>query len=224
MSARAHKRQKTQTDSSDRDHGVATNSRVSLSSSSSSSQQQQLKRVSKNAPQEISSKRPVGRLRQVVTDMPVKIQRRDPRFESLSAGKFDASQFRKNYGFLDDIMKQEIGRLRDDLDNKSNARARTETETLELRRNMQGLESKLQSNQRKDFERKVIKEQEQKERELVKQGKKPFFLKKSEKRNLVLTKKFSEMKQSDVDRAIQRRRKKNASKERKQLPFSRRSD
>ncbi|KAK9367637.1 hypothetical protein V1509DRAFT_625797 [Lipomyces kononenkoae] len=172
------------------------------------------KRVSKHAPQEVSAKKPVSRYREVI-EVP-KIVRRDPRFESLS-GKFDESQFRKNYAFLDSYMESELHDTAEKI-----KKTKDINEVQKLQREYQSLDSKLKVSKRKDFERNILKEHEKNERELVKQGKKPFYLKKADKRKLILTKKFSEMKGSEVDRAIKRRRKKNISKERKQLPFSRR--
>ncbi|KAK9236851.1 hypothetical protein V1525DRAFT_405531 [Lipomyces kononenkoae] len=172
------------------------------------------KRVSKHAPQEVSAKRPVSRFREVI-EVP-KIVRRDPRFESLS-GKFDEAQFRKNYAFLHTYMDSELQDIAERI-----KKTKDTNEMQNLQREYQSLDSKLKASKRKDFERDILKEREKNERELVKQGKKPFYLKKADKRKLILTKKFSEMKSSEVDRAIKRRRKKNMSKERKQLPFSRR--
>ncbi|KAK9249004.1 hypothetical protein V1506DRAFT_526683 [Lipomyces tetrasporus] len=172
------------------------------------------KRVSKHAPQEVSAKKPVSRFRDVV-EVP-KIVRRDPRFESIS-GKFNEAQFRKNYAFLDEYREAELRNMGERL-----KKTKDTNQIQDLQREYQSLDSKLNSSKRKDFERQVLKEHEKKEKELVKQGKKPFYLKRADKRKLVLTKKFSEMKKSEVDRAIKRRRKKNISKERKQIPLSRR--
>ncbi|KAJ8101323.1 hypothetical protein POJ06DRAFT_94353 [Lipomyces tetrasporus] len=172
------------------------------------------KRVSKHAPQEASAKKPVSRFRNVV-EVP-KIVRRDPRFESIS-GKFNEAQFRKNYAFLDEYREAELRNMGERL-----KKTKDTNQIQDLQREYQSLDSKLNASKRKDFERQVLKEHEKKEKELVKQGKKPFYLKRADKRKLVLTKKFSEMKKSEVDRAIKRRRKKNISKERKQIPLSRR--
>ncbi|KAK7208227.1 hypothetical protein BZA70DRAFT_308975 [Myxozyma melibiosi] len=186
---------------------------LALEKGDTGSGKKQHKRSSKHAPQEISAKKPVGRFREVV-EVP-KIIRRDPRFEALS-GKFDDTQFRKNYGFLNEYRERELAELKERM-----AKTRDPVEVARMKKEYQSLESKLKAAKKKEFEKKVLKEAERKERELVKQGKKPFYMKKSDKRKLVLTQKFSEMKKSDVDRAIQRRRKKNISKERKKIPFAR---
>ncbi|KAK9455130.1 hypothetical protein V1511DRAFT_499551 [Dipodascopsis uninucleata] len=173
------------------------------------------RRKSKHAPQEISSKKPVSRYREIV-ETP-KIARRDPRFESLS-GKFNEAQFRKNYSFIDNYREQELKELGEQIKKTKNL-----DDAERLMKQYQSLESKLQTSKRKEFEHRVLKEYEAKERELVKQGKRPFYLKRADKRKLVLTEKFAQMKKSDVTKAIQKRRKKVASKEKKRLPLQRRS-
>ncbi|KVH91888.1 Protein of unknown function DUF947 [Cynara cardunculus var. scolymus] len=55
------------------------------------------KRENKNRPMEISSKKPVGRFREVI-QVPKKVVR-DPRFESL-CGTLDVDGFKKRYNFL----------------------------------------------------------------------------------------------------------------------------
>ncbi|KAK9474765.1 uncharacterized protein V1510DRAFT_349507, partial [Dipodascopsis tothii] len=168
------------------------------------------KRRSKHAPQELSSKVKVGRHREII-EVP-KIQRRDPRFEGLS-GKFDESKFQKHYAFLDEYRQTEIGELQ-----KQVKKEKDERQQEKLQRQLQSLQTKLDLSKKKQFERDVLREHKQKEKELVAQGKQPYFLKKSDKRNLILAKKFETMKKSDVDRAIKKRRKRNVAKERKNMP------
>ncbi|PIN07723.1 hypothetical protein CDL12_19704 [Handroanthus impetiginosus] len=54
-------------------------------------------RANKNRPMEMSSKKPVGRFREVI-QVPKKVVR-DPRFESL-CGTLDVDGFKKRYNFL----------------------------------------------------------------------------------------------------------------------------
>ena len=67
-------------------------------------------RANKNAPTEISSKRAVGRKREVVVvpKRPV----RDPRFDGLSGGRLDEDRLRRDYAFLDRYREDEMGQLR----------------------------------------------------------------------------------------------------------------
>jgi ribosomal RNA-processing protein 36 len=77
------------------------------------------KRASKNAPREISSKKQVGRFKEVAfpEDMREKItsaKPHDPRF-SKRHGKFNADLFKKSYGFLDEHRKNEMERMQKDM-------------------------------------------------------------------------------------------------------------
>ena len=70
------------------------------------------KRVSKSAPAEQSSKRPVSRYREAVeVNVP---KARDPRFDS-AAGAVNESQFKKNYAFLNEYKEKEIGALKEEI-------------------------------------------------------------------------------------------------------------
>ncbi|KAJ1562353.1 rRNA biogenesis protein rrp36 [Cladochytrium tenue] len=68
-----------------------------------------MKRKDRHAPMEVSSKRPVGRHRQVVEVASKKS--RDPRFERLS-GKFNEGVFENSYRFLKEYEEKEINDLR----------------------------------------------------------------------------------------------------------------
>jgi ribosomal RNA-processing protein 36 len=68
---------------------------------------QSYKRLNKNRPREMSSKRPVTTLRQVFSDKKVKKREVvDPRFEA-AYGEYEPDFFRKNYAFINDIRKNE---------------------------------------------------------------------------------------------------------------------
>jgi len=58
-----------------------------------------------------------------------------------------------------------------------------------------------------------------KEKEAVKGGKKPFFLKKSEKKRLELVQRYEDLKATGgLEKAMAKKRKKNASKDHRYLP------
>lgn len=70
------------------------------------------RRANKNQPLELSSKRAVGRFRQVVE---VKKRRAlDPRFEAQS-GRLNEDLFNKSYAFLDDYKQRELQELKQQL-------------------------------------------------------------------------------------------------------------
>ena len=61
-----------------------------------------------------------------------------------------------------------------------------------------------------------------KEKEAVKGGKKPFFLKKSEKKKQELIRKYQELKASGgLEKAMAKRRRKNAAKDHRLVPSTR---
>ena len=66
---------------------------------------------------------------------------------------------------------------------------------------------------------KIKSERLSKERELVKMGKKPFYLKKGDEKKLELVEKYEELKKSGkLEKVLEKKRKHNASKVHKFLP------
>jgi ribosomal RNA-processing protein 36 len=84
------------------------------------------------------------------------------------------------------------------------------------------MESRKKAQLRKDKEKEVLDRHRKEEKELVKQGKKPFYLKKSEQKKRVLLDQYGSLKGKQLDRVIERRRKKVEGKEKKKMPFARR--
>lgn len=124
---------------------------------------------------EVTSKRPVGRKRQVV-EVPTR-HARDPRFDPLS-GQLRAEHFKTAYSFLDDYRQDEIKILAEEVRN---------TRDPEERMRLQDLLSKMRAQDRikkRDDEHEALKRDwRKKELDLVKQGKKPYYLKKSRTRH-----------------------------------------
>ncbi|KAA8910510.1 rRNA biogenesis protein RRP36 [Sphaerosporella brunnea] len=173
-------------------------------------------RASKNAPQEISSKRAVTRKREVVEAPPIP-KARDPRFDPAVNGRYDERQFRKNFAFLDDYRNDEMRLLKEEL-----RKTKDERKTEQLSKKLISMESRKQTQQNKDRVEEVRREYIRKERELVKQGKTPYHPKKSEIKKMVLEKQFSKMSEKQAERVIARKQKRKAQKERKKMPWERR--
>lgn len=167
------------------------------------------KRSNKHAPTEISSKRQVSRKREVIA-VP-KMEVRDPRFDPLS-GPLDEAKARKAYAFLDEYRADEMKQLRAEIKNTKDAAKKEEMKRLLL-----SMESKVKARQRKEREQELMSEHKRREKDLVKQGKQPFYLKKSEQKKRLLMDQFANMKKKQVDRTIERKRKKVVAKERKEL-------
>ncbi|TVY65683.1 rRNA biogenesis protein rrp36 [Lachnellula suecica] len=171
-------------------------------------------RSNKHAPTEISSKKAVSRRREVV---PVpKREVRDPRFEPAT-GPVDDAKVRKAYAFLDGYREDEMKELRGAIRNE-----RDEDKKERMKRALGAMENRKKAQERKDREEAVLEKHRKEEKELVKQGKQPFYLKKKEVDKRVLVDTFGELKGKKLDRVIERRRKKVEGKEKKKMPFARR--
>ncbi|EPE31648.1 hypothetical protein GLAREA_12404 [Glarea lozoyensis ATCC 20868] len=171
-------------------------------------------RSSKHAPTEISSKKAVSRRREVV---PVpKREFRDPRFDSVT-GYVDEAKVRKAYGFLDEYREAEMKELKEKI-----RQSKDEDEKERLKRTLESMESRKKAQARKDKAAEVLDRHRKEEKELVKQGKKPFYLKKGEQKKRVLVEQYAGLKGKQLDHVMERRRKKVEGKEKKKMPWSRR--
>lgn len=176
---------------------------------------QNLLRSSKHAPAEMSSKKTVSRHREVVSAP--KIKYRDPRFDPLSGHMYEA-KIQQNYAFLDAYRDSEITSLKTAISKTKDEVAKTELKTELLR-----LESRKKTQEAKAQRQEVLRAHRAQEKTLIQQGKKPFYLKKAEQKKRALLDKYQGMSAKQVDRAIERRRKKKAGRERRRMPGERRS-
>ncbi|XP_069092526.1 ribosomal RNA processing protein 36 homolog [Pleurodeles waltl] len=168
-------------------------------------------RLNKNRPMEISAKKPAPFLRQVV---PVKKKvHRDPRFDDLS-GEYKPEIFEKTYSFINDIKSKEKKDIEKKLKKVKDPEQKQKLEQL-----LQRLAHQEKAQQARQRQREKELEFKKNQRELAKQGKKPFFLKKSEKRTLGLADKYMELKKSGkLENFLSKKRKRNAGKDKRRLP------
>ncbi|KAK1923571.1 hypothetical protein DB88DRAFT_540774 [Papiliotrema laurentii] len=186
-------------------------------------------RDSKNAPTAMSSKKQVSRIRQVV-DLP-KISRRDPRFSSVSAGGVDMHLHGKSYGFIPELLKEEYAKLKKDLAAASKAErtcARVDKESwaeerARLERLLAQTRTRLERTEREAREREVLAKAKKEEREKREGGKGAWYMKKAAKRDLLLKSKFEALEDKGgklaVKKAMDKKRKKIAGKEKKSRPM-----
>lgn len=162
-------------------------------------------------PQEISAKKHVPFLRKVV---PVKKRiSRDPRFDDLS-GEYKPEIFNKTYRFINDIREKETKIVR-----KKLKKAKSDSRKEELKALLKRMENQQRARQRQEQEKEKELQFKRKQRELVGQGHKPFYLKKSDMKKLELAEKYSELKKSGkLENFLSKKRKRNATKDRKKLP------
>nr|XP_033794965.1 ribosomal RNA processing protein 36 homolog isoform X2 [Geotrypetes seraphini]XP_033794966.1 ribosomal RNA processing protein 36 homolog isoform X2 [Geotrypetes seraphini]XP_033794967.1 ribosomal RNA processing protein 36 homolog isoform X2 [Geotrypetes seraphini] len=168
-------------------------------------------RLNKNRPVEVSAKKPVPFLRQVV---PVRKKvLRDPRFDSLS-GEYNPDVFEKTYSFLKDIKEVEEKAVQ-----KALKKTRDPAEKEKLQQLLQRMiqqETAGRNWQRQQEQLQIFKCQQ---RNFAKEGKKPFYLKKSEKRKLELAEKYEVLKKSGkLESFLSKKRKRNASKDKRKMP------
>ncbi|KAK8795733.1 hypothetical protein WA158_000389 [Blastocystis sp. Blastoise] len=128
-----------------------------------------MKRLNKNAPQEISSKHFVREKKEILN----KHEIRDPRFENL-CGKYNDDLFRKSYKFIEEQQSVEAKELKNKM-----FREKNEYKKRRIQADLTRIVQQQQNRQRRDkmIERKH--EYKQKESEAVAKGKKPYFMKKS---------------------------------------------
>jgi ribosomal RNA-processing protein 36 len=176
-------------------------------------------RSSKHAPKVQSSKYQVTR-RRIVVEPPNAVKARDPRFDPTVAGtRHNEAAANHAYSFLDEYRSSEIKQLKEQMAHTKDAALRDK-----LKRAITSAKDRQRAMDNKKHEREVLGEHKKKERQLLREGKKsqPYFLKNSELKREVLKKKYESMGSKERAKALERRRKKVASKEKKDLPWARR--
>ena len=171
-------------------------------------------RANKNAPAVMKSNRPVRRLRIDANNASRKF--RDPRFTEGS-GTLDSDKFHHNYAFLDEYQEDEVNALGRALKKTKNADQREQLKAELLKRKQE-----LTERRRSLKVKARLLAVKQDEREKVKNGKTPFFLKRSAKKQIALEERFDELKkEGKLSSFLQKKRKRNANKEHKSLPRQR---
>ncbi|KAK6947721.1 rRNA biogenesis protein RRP36, partial [Dillenia turbinata] len=175
-------------------------------------------RANKNRPMEVSCKKPVSRFREVI-QVP-KRETRDPRFESL-AGKLDVDGFHKRYDFLfKDNLPAERAELQKQLKKSKDPEIKDE-----LKNRISWIDKQIKSVPAKLTDAQILAEHKKKEREAAKQGKRPFYLKKSEIRKQILVDKYNSLKAAGkLESFIEKKRRKNAAKDHRYMPYRRPND
>ncbi|PWZ12733.1 Coatomer subunit epsilon-1 [Zea mays] len=88
-----------------------------------------------------------------------------------------------------------------------------------------GNDKQLKSHPPKNVESEILREHIKKEREAAKAGKRPYYLKKPELRERKLMNKYNELKEAGkLDAFMEKRRRKNASKDHRFMPYRRNGD
>lgn len=145
----------------------------------------------------------------------------DPRFDR-SFGHFNADLFKKTYDFVDDMQHVEQRALRETLKTERNLEKKAAIQRL-LDRHA-SIEVQCRQDERKQ---RVKREWRKREAEAVKSGQKQnaYHLKKGELDKLVLANEYAELKEKnagkpvDVERMLEKRRRRRAARQHTRLPF-----
>jgi len=182
----------------------------SLGISKCANKQQDFKRANKNRPRELTSKKTVGRFREIVVT--AKQEKRDPRFDPL-CGEFDEKIFKNSYKFVNDIKSQELEKL------KKEHKAEEDPERKEqIKFLIQRIKNQQREERRRDEKTEETKELTKERKEMLRTGKKPYIMGKSRQKEFDLAAKYEKLKETGgLDNYIKKKTKKNVAKDRKVL-------
>jgi len=168
------------------------------------------KKKMKSEPEEVSSKKQKGKPRNVVEN--VRRRHRDPRFDNLS-GKFNEDLFEKSYSFVEDMKKEELKTVK-----KQFKKVKNQEKKSSLHKLLQRMEEQEKVNDLKAKRKESEKKRKREEFSGRAAGKKVFYMKKNDARKLELVDEYKKLKASGkIDKVLNRKRKMNASKEKKKM-------
>lgn len=177
-------------------------------------------RSKKSRPREISSRRPVpvGRERCLGISEGRGLERSvrkafDPRFEE-HCGDLREGHVERNYSFVSELREKRKSELEKTLmKDNGNEEVAYELRKMEEENNRRNVITKR---------REILRRVREEEKEAVKRGKQPYFLKEKDLRRLEVKEKFKALKKTGgVKKYIEKRRRRLASKDRKLLPARR---
>ncbi|KAH8330674.1 hypothetical protein KR067_006314 [Drosophila pandora] len=174
----------------------------------------ELKRLNKNRPREMSSRRQVPFLGadQRAERKKGATEVRDPRFDEKS-GTYNADTFKKNYQFVSQIRQKEVGKLKKQLDEVEDPQ-----EKHQIKDTMQRLINKNVEDKRWHTKQKKLKKELAGIQKKHDQGQQPHYLTKKERRAKELVAQFEQLKSAGkLNKHLEKRRKKNAAKDRKRI-------
>lgn len=169
------------------------------------------KRENRNRPQEMSSKKK-KKYRNAISERVGTT--RDPRFDDICGSKFNEEVFDKRYTFLNDIREREKKILRKKLKKSKSTENRTQIKYL-----LNRMSNQEREKARKQEERDVFMSWKQEEKAKVMKGKRPFFLKASERKKMIAEHRHKKLEESGkLEKVLEKRKKRLVSKQRRMLP------
>jgi len=171
----------------------------------------------KNAPAEMSSRRPVKRLRDNADNSVKKF--RDPRFMDLH-GKLNHEKFLQSYEFLEERQEKEINEI-----TKVLKKVKSEKTKSVLKESLGKMKQEMMERHRAAAVKVRLREVNRAERQKVQEGKTPFFLKRAAKKDIALDERFNELKrEGKLQKFLGKKRKKNSNKDHRLMPDRRNTE
>ncbi|PSK33895.1 hypothetical protein C7M61_005087 [Candidozyma pseudohaemuli] len=222
-SAQKKLRQQQQEEEEDDDsEDLSSDSDSEEETSQKGKKKHQHKKKNKHAPSESSSKKPVSRIREIPG---LKLKKdttlyTDVRFDA-AYGKANWDRVRNDYAFLDDYRKNEIKQMQSILNDKKERSKLSQREVEDLKFKIQSLQSRLDTLKNRDLGNKIIKDHKKDQMAKMRKGEQvnPYFLKKSEQRKMLQKAKFDNLKASQREKVMERKRKRRLGKEFKAMEF-----
>lgn len=140
--------------------------------------------------------------------------RYDPSF-----GKTNEAEVRKNYAFLDGYREKEVDNLKKIIKDPKSKKILLGWEIEELELQAKSLRSKMDSLKNKEVSSKVRRKVKNQYWDEIKSGNQGHYMKRSDQKKLIQVEKFKSMKKGQVDKVIERKRKKRLAKEYKLVDF-----
>lgn len=166
----------------------------------------------------MSSVKPVSRFREILVDSSEKRKRSvDPRFNELN-GSYSDKHFFTNYKFLDTYQEDEVSKLE-----RAYKKVKSADTKQVLKQELIGRKQQMKDRRHKLAVQDRLAEMKRQEKTKVAAGvKKPFFLKESTKKDIALEEKYSELKKTgELKKYIEKKRLRNAQKDKRWMPDSR---
>lgn len=141
------------------------------------------------------------------------------RFSEIS-GKLNSRKFMESYKFLEGYQEKEVELLSQQM-----SKVKKDDEKEAIKAELIKSRQEMKERQRDQAVKKRLSELKKIERQKVAQGKKPFFLKESVKKDIALEERYDELKkEGKLQKFLVKKRKKNANKDHRWLPYERREN
>src|SRR5690349_18134317 len=101
------------------------------------------------------------------------------------SGKFNEDLFKKSYSFIDEIQQQELIQLKKRADKEKDPEEKNRIQRTIIR-----TQSTIATKKLEETKKRIKRQRKKAEIDLVKQGKKPFYLKKSDEKKIQLIEKY----------------------------------